>query len=315
VPVVIVGLWNVSHGWFFLPASVLMKQTVVGGASTVPTPAAMLDNVTHAGIPPGLLLLAACALLLLITSSRDDRRSAAGTMVIVFVAATAQHLLFAKFGWLYRYEAYLVGLGIVSVAAFACRVRPAYLGFGQLRTGYTIALAVAMTLIVFGERAFGSHVEAARLAGHVARQQIAIARFVARNYAQQPVAMNDVGAVSYLSSARVLDLMGLGSIEAARLRRAGRFDAAHVNAWLDDRGATVAIVYDDWFTGEAAFQREWVRAGSWATEASSAVESRVAFYGRTRVDAERLRRALHEFERDLAPGVTVSYHLTPQDED
>jgi hypothetical protein len=34
-----------------------------------------------------------------------------------------------------------------------------------------------------------------------------------------------------------------------------------VNAWPDDRRVSIAIIYD-WFTGRAAFQREWVCAGA-----------------------------------------------------
>src|SRR6185436_16570631 len=32
VPVAAIGIWNVSHGWFFLPASIMMKQTVLPGS-------------------------------------------------------------------------------------------------------------------------------------------------------------------------------------------------------------------------------------------------------------------------------------------
>jgi hypothetical protein len=47
LPVVCVGLWNLSHGWFFLPTSIMMKQTVLPGGVGGTLWSSVLRNVVH----------------------------------------------------------------------------------------------------------------------------------------------------------------------------------------------------------------------------------------------------------------------------
>jgi hypothetical protein len=167
-----------------------------------------------------------------------------------------------------------------------------------------IATAVALAVIlIFGSRTLGSHAIVANTAGHIYRQHYQLARFLGRYYDRQPVALNDIGAVSYYTHVRVRDLMGLGSLEVARLRRSGLWDAGHLNELLHRDGVSVAAIYDSWFYGDRAFQRDWQRVGEWVTDLEEQPgEGTVTFFATNTDAAEALRTELLEFNATLPPG-------------
>ncbi len=82
-------------------------------------------------------------------------------------------------------------------------------------------------------------------------------------YQEQPVAVNDIGAISYFANSRVVDLFGLASMEVANAYRERRFDRDTIDQITQKEGVRVAIVYDDWFqTREiGGFPEQWVRVG------------------------------------------------------
>jgi hypothetical protein len=135
------------------------------------------------------------------------------------------HLCLAKFGWLYRYESYLMALGVLAVGVAALRGHsPA----GDLRASSVshadlVLVGTVMAALAANGRTVGSLGVTASTAGHIFQQQRQMAAFIGRYYDADVVALNDIGAVSYFTRARVHDLKGLGSLEAATIVRAGRF--------------------------------------------------------------------------------------------
>lgn len=303
LPVTTTGLWNMSHGWFFLPSSVLMKQQVlpVGHQSWV-TP--LLMGLSRIDPPPVFMGLLVAALALLGTRLWRVRAVGPDGMLVVFVVAAALHLSLARFGYLYRYESYLMVLGVVAVAtalhhrsAAIARV-PRVLAARDL-----LVVAAIVAVLAGGERTIGSAPALVRTAGHIYRQHRQMARFVATYYAGRAVALNDIGAISYGSTARIYDLAGLASIEVATARRAGTFDAGFINRLLETGDVPIAIVYNAWFPGSQQFYASWFDAGRWVTDEQDVLtEGAVNFYARTADEARLLQRNLAEFSTTLPHG-------------
>jgi hypothetical protein len=309
VPVTIVGIWNVSHGWFFLPASIMMKQTVLPGARGGNVVEVLIGSIGQAQPPAAFLVMLLGAVLLVIFTRVRGSRPAGEPLLIAFVVAAVLHLGLAKFGWLFRYESYLMALGVVALGVTLCKgAEPEGAGARMLPplSGAPLMVASLLAVLLVPDRTLASHVLVGNVASHIDRQQMKIAEFVDRFYKSRPVALNDIGAVSYASDARVVDLMGLGSLEAATLRRRGDFDAAHIDAWLEREQAGVAIVYDAWFQGDQAFQRSWTLAGAWRTESSDEAESLVSFYGRDGERARLLRDQLKAFTSSVPASTEVT---------
>jgi len=313
IPVVAVGFWNLSHGWFFLPASVMMKQTVLPHADGGTLLKSLAVNIVRPEAPAPYFVLVGIATALIASQAISSRRlNRTEPLLAIFLTAALLHLLLARFGWLFRYESYLMALGVyavgVSVFATTGGWRPGAETDRVSRRGsrpdaVTILVVLCLGIGAFGQRTIISHGVVATTAGHIFRQHRQMAEFVGRFYDRDAVATNDIGAVSYFTDARVHDLEGLGSLEAARMRREGRFDSARINSWLALDGVDIAVIYDARFRGAAAFQRDWIRLGSWTTDVPANTETTVTFYARSTRSAHVLRANLREFSRRLPSGV------------
>src|SRR5262249_23223006 len=139
-----------------------------------------------------------------------------GTRLALMVLFTAvlEHLLLADFGWFFRYEAYLVAIGI-SVCAAALAEEDLQLGrllpsFEPRLWGGLLLLFALFPLLVRGADSLSKTVPATR---DIYRQQEQMSRFLARYYPDAHVAANDIGAISYRNDFHLLDLYGLASLQ------------------------------------------------------------------------------------------------------
>jgi hypothetical protein len=301
-PVVAYGLWSMSHGWFFLPNSILLKVNVAVPSGGLPQESALAALARS----PHLLGLMLAAGFLLFTSLRAGRRWSAGQVAVgLFLATAILHLLFARVGWLFRYEAYLVFLGVVVVALAAGESsdrlwpRGAPAAWRWTRTAALLALIAPL-----GLRAGDALGRTPQASKNIHDQQIQMGEFVALYYRGHGVAANDVGAVSYLGDVRMLDLFGLADLEVARRKMRGAYRTEDIRELARERDVSVAVVYDSWFEPLGGVPAEWVRAGEWTiTRNVVCGDDRVTWYAVEPGEAERLIGNLKEFARRLPPDV------------
>jgi hypothetical protein len=299
LPPALYGLVSLAHGWYALPNPVILKGALGEGISgwrriaLVP----FLGGWGELARSPHVLALVTLAAVTLLARWRSPS-SREGTLLIVFIGTALLHLQYARTGWFYRYEAYLVALGIV-VAAIALdglgdRVRPRWLPAA-------LASAVALVCAVRGVRA---HVETAGAAGNIYEQQIQMGRFLARYYPGESVAANDIGAIDWLADLRVLDLWGLASREVAEAKLTGRYTTSGIAELARSRGVGVAVIYERWLDAAGGVPQEWVRAGRWRVASNVVLGDRtVAFYAVDPAEAGPLADHLRAFAPELPPGV------------
>ncbi len=285
VPVAAVGLWNVSNGWFFLPASILLKQAVLQPAGSV-LPSSLSINLTEA--PAAFIVLLVSGLFLLAYQAATRGFRTVHPFLLIFVTAALLHTGFAKFGHLYRYESYLMVLGTLA------------LGVSLLGRGGVLPDAGSNRSnreLVLGGRTLAANAVTANMTGHIFRQQRQLAEFLGQHYDGEPVALNDIGNSSYFTRLQLTDMVGLGTLEVATLHRAGLWDREHMLTLLDRHHVAVAIVYDTWFPAGRDFHRDWIRVADWTTEVEETRgQGTVSFFARDAVAAARLRQALVAFD-------------------
>jgi hypothetical protein len=181
--------------------------------------------------------------------------------------------------------------------------------------GETVPLygsAVGLILVLgvsFFQRTVGSLVITPRATHNIYEQQYQMGSFLRRFYQGKTVALNDIGAVSYLADVRLVDLWGLGTLEPARLKLQNRYTAQEIDDVTRQRGVMIAIVYDDWFrfNGVSALPQGWVKAGQWSIANNVACGSdTVSIYGAGRSEGEELMRNLRVFEGEM-PGDVAQY--------
>jgi hypothetical protein len=282
------GLYLSRLGLPFLPNSVLAKSGVFGdGRGAIESLAeigrnAVLFIATNVQYWPFLLLLAGVAAAA-VTAAKQRRWALGG---VAF--ALAAHLLFGRFGWLYRYEDYAVMFGLLALFA---AVMP-----DPLRSG---AMAIVLLVFYAGYYAYAIYL-APTAAQNIYEQQYQMHRF-ANAFYRKSIAVNDLGWVIYRQRIPfyVLDLAGLGSSEAlARVHK----DAA----WLDDitrrKNVGLAMIYPSWFE---AIPSSWTEIGEieLSGPAISAAAGAVTFYATAVGNSQEIKAEFRAFAATLPPGV------------
>jgi hypothetical protein len=276
------GLWSVANGWYFLPNSVLVKAN---------TSALHPDTL---GLALGFILLnlaqapTILALILLTALTIRPAWEEKPLRALIFGLVAICQLLLARTGWLYRYEAYLVALGILALA-------PAWADLPPVSRPKRIALLLtaAWGVLAFAYRMVDAQVKTVQASRDTFRQQIQMAAFVERYSPNGPVVINDIGAICFYTDAPIVDLVGLANMNAARARLEGSLSTQTIRVL--SQGARIAIVYENWYTPFGGLPAEWVKAGEWTLPDTAMIGHTVSFFAVDPAEAERLRTALAEY--------------------
>jgi hypothetical protein len=222
----------------------------------------------------------------------------------VLCSALALHLVFGKVGSYFRYEAYAWAAALVGLL---------HLYREPLSRALAPGGAASSRIAVLGALAAGSLGYLFALAStpvasnNIYDQQYQMHRF-ATDYTHGPVAVNDLGWVSFRNPSYVLDLAGLASPEAleARYRERG---ADWIHRLCRAHGVKLAMIYDDWFT---ALPPGWVHLGTltFARARITPAERNVQFYATAPDAAPGLRSQLLAFRLTLPAGVDFRFEET-----
>ena len=317
-PVMIIAGVSAWKGWFWLPNSIYLKANlprVVRSAQDI------VPNIrgTFAWSAVNSRDVLGCGfallLLLLLLIRKDEKLWRRSTVLIVlFLISAALHVKFAGFGWFFRYEAYLVALGllILSVGAFECVLRSREGRWGKVDTGVAALLLIFLAAGVFPVLVKRG-IDAVRLTPEASRkifeQQYQMGQFVRQFYRGQSVAVNDIGAVSYFGEPRLIDLCGIGSIDVAKERVKGYLSQGQIAHLTIDRNAKIAILYASAFkNGSFATEglpSQWKVVGTWTdTDTVFTDEATVSFFAVDPAEEARLINGLRQFASQLPPSVT-----------
>jgi hypothetical protein len=284
LPVVGFGIYCKFHGSTWLPNPLLLK----GGVAWP-----KLLNTFFEGLYFWPLLL-----LLTWVSGRTFRQPSSPARVVsqITIIAAWLHVFLGAFGWVYRYEAYLLALSVVSVVLLLSE-SVFRRGFGLLVT------SAAALLLVHAVEATGTLPGRSRA---IYSQQYQTARLAMLLNA--PVAVNDLGAPAFFTDLPIVDLTGLGTQAVMDARLARRYDTQLMREVLQAPHVQMIAIYDDWFShspkypwGGPPLPSEYTRVAHLETYAPPEYvnESRVEYYAAPGFEGP-LRQALGRL-RDSLP--------------
>lgn len=217
---------------------------------------------------------------------------------ISLAIAGGLHLVAGNFGWYNRYEAYLTGalaFGVIVLllAGRDSSARPP----GLLAGCFAILASCACS---FSYLTGLSTTPTA--ANNIYEQQYQMHRFVVESW-KRPVAVNDLGWVSYRNDNYVLDLWGLASHEALAARLAGG-DPSWSTKITAKKKVDLAIIYQEIFP---ELREKWVKVAEMRLSKPRITPSypRVSFYAANEQVAQEAESLLLEFRRSLPEGVTL----------
>jgi hypothetical protein len=244
LPTLALGLISLREGWFFFPNSLILKAYGMNIQETGSVLTYLLSMLSKAGSYPHAMA-AMLALYLLYGSIPRDQKKERTLTAVVFLTS-ALHFLLARYHHVFRYEAYLMALAWIPLWTCLCRNNgiqnmPGLWAFVKKEP----FMAVFSTLLLLGPvwRSVNSYAVGTRAMCNIYQQQVQTGKFIAAFYPDDPVAAIDIGAITYYSTCRLTDLWGLGTMEMARLKLAGRYEARAIDAWCRKEGVRVAIVY------------------------------------------------------------------------
>jgi hypothetical protein len=166
--------------------------------------------------------------------------------------------------------------------------------------------ATAVALSAFCSRYILSTWRVPLAANNIYEQQFQMHRFV-NDFYRAPVAVNDLGLVSYHNPNFVLDLGGLAS-EKARILKASDASAEEYQAFVAGSGVHLVIIYDEWFPDQ--IPARWIKVASMdlSRERVSSAQSEVQFYATDAATARKLQPELQSFRKSLPPGVKLTIY-------
>lgn len=299
------GAWLVAHGLPPLPSSVIVKSGDIGGGGAgalVGVARGALHNLTD---PYGVALAALCVAFAMAARraepalderagqapagwTKAQRRLVAAFPLIVVVGQLAVGQVG---GWQFRYSLYAMVLALAALpVVFPVRVA----AVRRIDLG-VYGLAGLVTALAMSPLARGSF-ETPLADRAIALQQREMHR-LAVDFVKAPVAVNDLGWVSWRNPNYVLDLWGLASEEARQARSKDK-----TGAWIGPLAAKnhveLIMIYDGWFPTKP---KEWVYLGVLDVNARrfGAAASRVTLYAASDAAAIRLRPAVRAWAASL----------------
>lgn len=296
-----------------LPSSVLTKLTLSSSADG-PLERVLVQLAANLLRPAGqllaVLLVVAVVIAVVLALAPAARRCHGGTgrtttgsgwgpwTLFVPVLAAMAHLLQAQVGWLHRYEHYII---VTLIAGLALAVPQAGRVMRPVIVGI-VALSVLAAGAVWLPRLTTSYLWNPR-AVHL--QQAQMARF-AQDFAREPVAVNDLGRVVWSNPDYVLDLWGLASDRARRIRIDDGAPAGWAGVLTAERGVRLAMVYDRWIGPGAG--ADWQRLATLTMVSPRGVLGgyEVAFYATDPAAAPKLREALRAFAPTLPADARIT---------
>jgi hypothetical protein len=300
LPVVAYGAVSVAQGWPPIPNSLLLKRATfdVAGLPGVVDRLGGHAVRTLAETPHLLVLLAA----VLVLSAVRPTGHVVRRWDALFVVATALHLQLAGVGWLFRYEAYLVAIGIVLVARHLADAGTVAAGLARTAR-VSLALAGVVAAVPLLTRAAQAIREGPAAVKNIYEQQYQMGLFLRELPPGATVMANDIGAISYLADVRLVDLYGLATQATARARRASGVDRELLARLAAENPPAAVVVYRSWFAD--SLPADWIEVATWKVPDKVVVADRtVSFYATGAEAASRLGAALVAFQPRLPATVT-----------
>jgi len=313
-PLIFYGLLSWSYGSLLLPNPLLLKGSLPR-QGLAPFLEQALFKLLAA--PHILFLLLFASWLFLRHKTEDNRWKENRVALFLFILTTVLHLLFAGIGWFFRYEAYLLALGIISVGRSMSR---GYANTNRVHRRLPLAAAITLTLsllagfalLLRAHRALAQTVQATK---DIHDQQFQMARFLKTYYSGAAVAANDIGAINFFADIRCLDLRGLGDVEVTRAKLEGTFNSDKIAQLAAAYQIRIALLYSVWFQWNETLPEGWIKVGEWTIRNCVVCgDPTVSFYAANAHEAETLKRNLRDFSTRLPADVIQAWPFTQPNE-
>lgn len=303
IPALATVALNLGQGWPAFPASVTMKS--IANDSSTGLIRLLPGSPELSAFQPRILGVLAVVCVLWWSGRASDSprwRRLSDRWTFVAVSVAVLHYGYLNVPGTFRYEAYVVALGVVAATVNLHTTSLREAGGRTLPTAARYLAVASLALAMLSGATM--YRDVATASGEIHDQHIQMAAFVRSACPDCSIVANDIGILAMYSGAVILDDFGLADERVLRHKLAGTWDVDQLDALGNDHDATMAVVYDTpfWLPGVPA---GWERLGTWTIPTGVVVGGRtVSFYSLDPERTEALRDQFAEF--DLPDGVEVT---------
>jgi hypothetical protein len=270
--VVLFSLFLARIGVGYLPSSVIAKSDTTGLSSIVMNAIGQFEKY-------GWIIVA----LLVMGALLPDRK----LFVMLLISVTALHTLFGKNGWFGRYEIYwltFLGVFFMHLCVIHLKARTTALIFGLLPLAFAQLVYTTLSTPLASAAVYN--------------QQYPMSQIAQRLNA--PVAVNDLGLVALNSRQYVLDLWGLGNLEALKLRKTEN-GSGWIKDLMDSKNVHYAFIYEEWFPERPD---NWIKVGELQMHIPKIATAfnHVAFYATDEQSAQALKDVMQTYALEQPTG-------------
>lgn len=256
----------------YLPSSVIAKSDTTGLSSIAMNAIGQFEKY-------GWIIVA----LLVMCAFMPNRK----LLIMLLITVTALHALFGKNGWFGRYEIYwLTFLGVFFLHLCITRLM-----------ARSTAIIFALLPLAFAQLVYTT-LSTPLASAAVYNQQYPMSQIAQRLNA--PVAVNDLGLVALNSRQYVLDLWGLGNLEALKLRKT-ETGPGWIKDLMDRKNVHYAFIYEEWFPERPD---NWIKVGELHMHIPKIATAfnHVAFYATDELSAQTLKDVMQTYALEQPTG-------------
>ncbi|MBN2363833.1 hypothetical protein JXL83_06855 [candidate division WOR-3 bacterium] len=305
LPIIVYGLVSMGMGWSFFPNPVHLKGNFSGMSFNE---FSKLFNrlIEQSILTPHLMVLFLSALIFLLLAKKV-KYCGNSILLTVFVLTTVIHLIFARVGWFFRYEAYLVIMGILALSLVIYELFPVIRKTWTKTSGFqkaVVFLSIAVFLIPLVRRACLGLNRTHRASKNIYEQQYQMGLFVKEFYSGETVLLNDIGAVCFLSDIKCVDVWGMANYEVMCLKNKGIYCTDDFERLANENDGKIAVVYVDWLDFFGGVPDKWIKVGKWRIKDNIvAAREEVDFFAFDSQEAVRLKNYLALYKKNLPEDV------------
>ncbi|MFX0139251.1 MAG: hypothetical protein ACFFDN_36760, partial [Candidatus Hodarchaeota archaeon] len=282
LPIIIFGMISLYNGWYFFPNSVILKGNII--QFTFPAILELflsfIDELFQ-NYHIGILLVGALWIFLFRYKKKKSIWNEPSIMAVIFMGVTLLHILLIgstlKNQNLSRYDGYIIALGIIMLFLSIKDAIPKRFSMASFRDylsdikkdikiKYLQVISVVLIVIIFFwifiPRSFRLIRDTPQATNNIYEQQYQMGLFLEKYYEGEVIAVNDIGAVNYLTDIKCIDLRGLGSHEVADAIQKDKLDEDFVDKITKEKRCKIAIIYEEKDYGYD-IPEDWIKAGEW----------------------------------------------------
>ena len=308
IPVIAYGIISVDNGSMFLPSSILVKSRV--GELTAVEVLKIPYRAVKRMLEPDIVFLLPPIVLVIFNNYRSKLKELETNQVMagIFIFTYLLHMCFAQTGWFFRYEAYLVSIGIIVLWI---NLYPAFVSgsnaesnFSAIKKKFPVISRIILAVLILS--ACGRSVSSflvPQSSNNIYNQHYQMAAFVNTLPAGTTIAANDIGMLNFYTRNKIVDLWGLADTDAAAYKLKGNYTTSAIENITRQKGVELAIIYTDWFSQFGGVPKDWQQLGSWSMTRLNIVcgNEKVSFYSLNKEREKDYKTLLDKFSASL-PG-------------